>query len=590
MSMWFVNLKVMKNKILLIFSCLLFFGLFVFLELFNSYHFFYMEQFQLFLSTGDYFSSVFFSPGGGCEYISNFLVQFFVLPQLGSLIVSLLVTGIFIGLYGLFRTRMTSSFLSFLFAFLPCFFLVFCHFNSHFLLQGTLAFLFCVCSLVITFRLEKVQLRILFSFVFYFSLFFIAGSISVLYAFCYLIIECTRKKNIYQSLPFLIVTVLCVLLSIRYAFPENSRLAFLPDLYYQVNILPEKIIYFPWIILLLLLLIAPWCCKLRISKYEKFIYPVFIILIVFGFKWGLDQYGNRKLYFLKKLDHYSRMEQWDKIIHELEGGNIRNYLYLNYLNLALAQQGKLVEHLFDYQQNGAQGLFIKWNNTNTIATLLSDISFCVGDIASSQQYAFEGNVLSNPGSGRLIQRLIETNIIFGEYKVADKYIQLLKHTLFYRKWAEEKGQLIKDEKALMQDKLIVYKRNCLPSLEKNKLITVFEGDLIRLTQSSEINSQACEYLVAYYLLNKNIDLLAEFADFYKRSTGNKGLPTIYQQALLALYEQNPEKWAENGITEDTAKSYQEYRRFVMQNEYYPDLDKKMYAKFRKTYWYYLQFV
>jgi hypothetical protein len=44
-------------------------------------------------------------------------------------------------------------------------------------------------------------------------------------------------------------------------------------------------------------------------------------------------------------------------------------------------------------------------------------------------------------SGRELSRLVETNLITGQYEVALKYISLLEHTLFYRSWAKQMRQL-----------------------------------------------------------------------------------------------------------------------------------------------------
>ena len=48
------------------------------------------------------------------------------------------------------------------------------------------------------------------------------------------------------------------------------------------------------------------------------------------------------------LDHYSRTGQWQKIEADCQG-KITNFLYMNILARALAEQGKLADTMFDYQ-------------------------------------------------------------------------------------------------------------------------------------------------------------------------------------------------------------------------------------------------
>ena len=61
----------------------------------------------------------------------------------------------------------------------------------------------------------------------------------------------------------------------------------------------------------------------------------------------------------------------------------------------------------------------------------------MGDLSSAQKFAFEGYVSSVDGNPRLLQRLVQTNILTGAYAVAEKYIRILEQTLFYKEWAAE---------------------------------------------------------------------------------------------------------------------------------------------------------
>ena len=69
--------------------------------------------------------------------------------------------------------------------------------------------------------------------------------------------------------------------------------------------------------------------------------------------------------------------------------------------------------------------------------MMSDHYLHMGFTNMSQRAAFEVmECTSNYNkSAREMSRLVETNLIIGEYDVALKYISILQQTLFYRNWA-----------------------------------------------------------------------------------------------------------------------------------------------------------
>lgn len=71
------------------------FVLFVaFLQTNYCYHFYYMEQIQLFLFNAQWAEDVLLQPGGVSLWLSRFMVQFFVVPWAGSIIISILLYGV----------------------------------------------------------------------------------------------------------------------------------------------------------------------------------------------------------------------------------------------------------------------------------------------------------------------------------------------------------------------------------------------------------------------------------------------------------------------------------------------------------------
>ena len=154
-----------------------------------------------------------------------------------------------------------------------------------------------------------------------------------------------------------------------------------------------------------------------------------------------------------ELCYYVRGEQWDKVVAGYKAA-VSDMRTLSLLNLALACQGELGDKLFHYPQQGKGGLLPEWNSTVPGAIVLSDICYQMGDLSSAQKFAFEGYVSSVDGNPRLLQRLVQTNILTGAYAVAEKYIRILEQTLFYKEWAAEwrkylyRDDLVEEEPSL----------------------------------------------------------------------------------------------------------------------------------------------
>ncbi len=76
------------------FGLILFILLVFFLQITSKFHFFYIEQLQLFQFSGDYLADKISYPGGLSSVIGEFLTQFFITPYLGPIIFAALLTGI----------------------------------------------------------------------------------------------------------------------------------------------------------------------------------------------------------------------------------------------------------------------------------------------------------------------------------------------------------------------------------------------------------------------------------------------------------------------------------------------------------------
>ena len=120
----------------ILFGLILFAILGVFLQITSKFHFFYIEQLQLFQFSGDYLADKISYPGGLSSVIGEFLTQFFITPYLGPFIFAALLTGIGLTMRAVVR-QITPEKELYLIYLLPVLSLLLAQYDFNYLLQGT---------------------------------------------------------------------------------------------------------------------------------------------------------------------------------------------------------------------------------------------------------------------------------------------------------------------------------------------------------------------------------------------------------------------------------------------------------------------
>lgn len=231
----------------------------------------------------------------------------------------------------------------------------------------------------------------------------------------------------------------------------------------------------------------------------------------------------------------AREQDWKGIIENCEkDGVVSNLLNQNFLNMSLAEEGILGEQLFDNPCHDIRSIYNDVLLNEDFAVLLSDIYYSMGHIAQSQRYAFELNEKKNNMSPRMLKRLVQTNIIYGHYRVAEKYLLLLKETLFYKGWAENQEKFLYNDAEVQKDPEYGIKRRCLIADNRFSAINGLDDDLLNIARQTR-GSRQCfttlQYLASLYLLarydKKFVNLCEEFPEY--KLTGQKYFGEAYKR-------------------------------------------------------------
>lgn len=566
--------------------------LFVFLQLYSAYHFYYIEQNQLFQFTWQYLAAKIAEPGGFALWTGEFLVQFFILPYTGAALTAALLCSIGI-LTERILHRIAPEADTFLLSLFPPLSLLFVHFDFNYQVQGSVAYLLNLAFFYGYIRLPRQNIRLVAGLLCIPLLFWWGGAIALLFAASVVLWEFFREGiRGYKSLFLLAEAIAIGLVSVQEAVLGELRFAFLPDGYYHPNLVAGKVLYASWLVLPLLLIIAYVLRNRKKRPLWRHLAEGSVLLALLGvIAWiGIPLYSDTQSAMMKELDYYTRTRQWDKIIHKCEGP-LTNYLYLCTLNMALAEKGELADRAFNFNQRGLQGAIVPWNKSAVVSTLLSEIFFTIGDMALSQEMAFE-SYLSTPGEGnpRMLQRLVQTNLIYGAYPVAEKYIDLLSHTFYYKKWAEQHRKFLYNDAAVAQDSLLGDKQKNLLNTNLLSQSGRLAVDLEYMIEHNPDNRLPIHYLGLFCLLSKELDTFKNLVEKYYGTPALPTLPVSFQEAILIFSEKNPDYWKRFQLSEPVLRRFMEYKKQVLTHKNNPNaLPGLMQRSYGDTYWFYFMF-
>lgn len=306
--------------------------------------------------------------------------------------------------------------------------------------------------------------------------------------------------------------------------------------------------------------------------------------------------NNPKNEKLNRLGQYSADEQWDRIIEECASdGN--NALFIGFRNMAMARKGVLADQLFRYPQNRAAGLIPTGNSAPEVSALLSDIYFALGDIANAQHMAFESLVVTNSMQLKLqteenpamLKRLIQTNLIYGEHRVAAKYLKVLANMPGQDEWCKRYQPLVDNDARVAADPLLGEKRKCIPTqnyfIERDTL----EGELMRIAQTHPEHRTAIHYMGSMYLLDRQLQRFKQFVETNYHTPLLPTLPRSFQEAVIAVAEADTAYWHKYGVESATTDRFNQYRQLLLSNKGNPNISNVMRQRFGDTFWYYLMF-
>lgn len=525
----------MNRNILLrtAFTLLLFAGIFLFLWLGCPEYLMYQEQYQLFLFTGDYFAQRISEPGGLADYISEFIVQFYYVPLYGALLTSLALTlcQVFLGLA---CRRSDLNLTAYALSALIPIFLAGALSNENILLSYAIALLLTTLFIFLdSLRRKGSAIADTIAFIAGFSiLYWAAGAV----AFAYIPATCILRRSplaatIALAVACLEVFGLHILMFEQYPLARllaGINYCRIPEMYPAMLFIIAGLI--PSVALTTLIKV-----KTKTDTIAFFICgaatAIFAIIYIPG---CFNAEKSRVLAY----DSLVRRGRWNEIIEKADKEHPQDIFSLQALNLALGMTGRLTADMFKYDQKGIEGLIGRDRLDNTTQLVTAEALYRLGltNIAFSTTFDLQEAIMNDRKSGRFMKRMAECMIINGNYKVAEKYIGMLRNSLFYAEWANDAAGLLYNDREVEAHP--VYGKLRRHSFKQEAFYTqpYIERILAILAVDSEgSNPLAWQYFCAAAMLKGDLQTLAGVYNSSAHLFPEAEIPRHVQEALAMFW-------------------------------------------------------
>lgn len=449
----------------------------------------YQEQNQLFLFTWGYLGERLSLPGGPADWLSEFLVQFFYWRWAGALVLALLAVLLQRAVWRVLGKR------NYLFSFIPSLLLLIYLGDVDVLLSYPVALLLSVwlCPLFLRAGWHRLWLIPLG--------WWLCGPVIVVPV----LLSALRGRKP-ADLLMLGWTALAFyaeyrLLASQYPFRDAL---FGLNYHRLVETLPVLQLVIPAVTLLCIL-----ACGLPVALRRPVPAGIVLgILLAAGTAWGISLTYDKDTQETLAYDWLIRHERYADVVKRAEKYQPHNPVSACSVNFSLFAEGQLNARMDEFYQCGTQGLVLPSIRDNLSDITSAELLWMMGMPNITLQYCFDlqESIQNGRKSGRFMSRIAQCNIVNGWYDRAARYLDILEHSLFYRKWAQGQKALIQDKEKVASDPVYAYIRNVR---FQDDFITQYDSlDLMMalLYNQNNNNFMAAQYYEAWQRLKVKEDV------------------------------------------------------------------------------------
>ena len=406
----------------------------VYFSVWYAFHTVNLEQLQLFEGTWAYFAETVSVPGGFSDYLGRFLTQFFYHAWSGALILA----GLLVLIRALLRRICTrKDAIIGAATFLPSILLmmVMClRFPTVSLLT---AFCLTLVAVLAVKGIRSTKARRIWTLILIPVLYLLLGSLAALFA----AIVAIQEHNWRFGVVALLVAIACPLVaSLIFAYP--LRRLFYGLSYYKVHV---QMPVWPWVAAFVAAAVVALAESPVLAGNDRTWRAAYAAVVIFAVP-AVLLCSSRNDEQSLRYNSLAGKRAWNRIVTEATRRAPKTYGETACLNLALCKTGHLGGHMFEFRQDGPETLLPNENTPHHDGLSTAEIFYQLGMVNNARRYCFEAlNAIPDyQKSAPVFKLLAEISLVNENFEMARKYLTSLSHTLFYRRWANERIALLKD--------------------------------------------------------------------------------------------------------------------------------------------------
>ena len=590
-----MNQSINKTERLLLAAGSLVFALvpLVYFTSFGNYVFFFQEKSMIFLFSIEFLSEHLIKPGGFLVWLGKLFTTFYYYKTLAALLLSFLVVSVVLLVQ--MNVKTITGRINFVLPFLTGALLVYLHSQYYYLALNTIGIMLQLLLFFLSIRILKDK-TVWFSVVLFPLWYFLTGSFSLIFAVMYslyLLIN-NFKTGIKKVSVLILFMILAFLVSREFLFYQTPESL----LKFPFSVQDTGMQIYEFAVLVAIVSLLPVLSIMKPVKQKvkragglnlQMFFPMAIAIVLILLL--TQRYSsNDKHYF--QVEELFYKGKYEEIIAYNKKYPTTNKLTLFLNNIALAETGQLSERLFEFQQSAdGSTLALNWEISGEVLKRGGFFYYALGMVNEANRWAYEYMVMRGLTPEGL-KMMIKTELINGQFKVAEKYIGVLKKTMFYRKDAKTFEKLLYNEALVEAHPGLGIKMKLKPSKDFFVFTDKPVVNLIYLSAADPGHRTSLEYQIAYLLLMKDPEAVVKLLPLIEKADYRK-IPKPVEEAMMVYAQSNNGNMPDLQYLKVQQKTIDNFNRFgsIMQQNTASreQAQRALHREFSGTYWYYLLF-
>lgn len=569
-------------KMGLIAVCVFFLAEWAMLAIYDSSTLLRIEQLSAFYYNSLFFKEMMTVPAGLLSYLGSFLVQFFYYPVLGA---AIYVAGLYL-VY-----RLTVKVFDFpkelsLLALLPVILLlatntqlgywIFYLKMPGYYFIALLAVIFSLSAMLLMKRLP-ILLQLLLIVVWVVAGYPLMGVYALVSSFFMALYAATSsamaKKGFLIPVITLVVAIVLVLLVPRFYYNMYTSVPY--EFIYLVgtpciqwrDVMVAKVehsvpsywhsILFYWVPFFLLVAYYTIACiapllkgRVRVGKLFPAVTALLAVVLLHGFYW----YNDNNFRIENKQNRAMWEQDWHAVADYARDAVIPTRQIVMNKNIALQKMGTLGSEMFSYPDGSSEvlapmGVHLTQTGGKMAYFQYGKFNFCYRwCVEDAVEYGWRHEY---------VKHAVRSMILAGEYRLAQRYIDILKQTLFHASWAGEMEKFVRNPELVSKEGeyALPLALACYDdALDVDD--SFVEAFLVRNFKNmyENVSPEYLETVLAFCLIRKDAKSFWYIFNEYLKVVNPKTLPRHYQEAFLLFYNL--------GKGKDVSVNQEFFKRFI----------------------------